>query len=84
MGATYRRWFQDGAEPGIDPNLGDSLRELGQDPARLLAKAESAEIGAAYDAATGEARALGFFGAPTFVVGSELFWGDDRLDDAIA
>ena len=26
---------------------------------------------------------LGIFGSPTFAVGGELFWGDDRLDDAI-
>ena len=29
------------------------------------------------------AKALGLFGAPSFVVGSDLFWGDDRLDMAI-
>ena len=29
------------------------------------------------------ARRLGIFGAPTFAVGGEIFWGDDRLDDAI-
>jgi hypothetical protein len=29
------------------------------------------------------ARDLGIFGSPTFVVGRELFWGDDRLEDAI-
>jgi len=27
---------------------------------------------------------LGIFGAPTCVVGGELFWGNDRLEDAIA
>ncbi|MEO0786484.1 MAG: 2-hydroxychromene-2-carboxylate isomerase, partial [Pseudomonadota bacterium] len=26
----------------------------------------------------------GLFGAPSFTVGEELFWGDDRLEDAIA
>jgi 2-hydroxychromene-2-carboxylate isomerase len=82
--ATYRRWFQEGLEPGAEPNLGDSLRELGQDPVRVIARAEGTETGEAYDAATTEARELGIFGAPTFVVGRELFWGDDRLDDAIA
>ena len=33
---------------------------------------------------TGLARELGIFGSPTFVVGRELFWGDDRLEDAIS
>jgi len=35
-------------------------------------------------AETGIARELGIFGSPTFVVGRELFWGDDRLEDAIS
>jgi 2-hydroxychromene-2-carboxylate isomerase len=26
---------------------------------------------------------LGIFGSPTFVIGDELFWGDDRLEDAL-
>ena len=33
---------------------------------------------------TERAAPLGIFGAPTAVVGNELFWGNDRLDDAIA
>ena len=32
---------------------------------------------------TAEAMKLGVFGAPTFVVEGEVFWGDDRLEDAI-
>ena len=36
------------------------------------------------EAATNAARALGIFGSPFFVVNGELFWGDDRLEDAIA
>jgi 2-hydroxychromene-2-carboxylate isomerase len=32
---------------------------------------------------TDEALALGVFGVPTFVVGDKLFWGDDRLSDAV-
>ncbi len=81
--ATYRRWFEHGLEPGIEPNLSDSLEECAQDPARVIARAAEAEIGEAYDRATDEARQLGIFGSPTFVVTRELFWGDDRLDDAL-
>lgn len=33
---------------------------------------------------TEEARRRGIFGAPTFFAGEEMFWGDDRLEDAIA
>jgi len=35
-------------------------------------------------AETDAARSLGIFGSPTFTAGRELFWGDDRLDDAIS
>jgi 2-hydroxychromene-2-carboxylate isomerase len=38
----------------------------------------------AYLAATDRARSLGNFGSPSFVVGQEIFWGDDRLEDALA
>jgi 2-hydroxychromene-2-carboxylate isomerase len=81
--ATYRRWFEHGLEPGSEPNISDSLREVGQDSGRVLEQAATPAIGEAYEAATDEARRLGIFGAPTFAVERELFWGDDRLDDAI-
>lgn len=81
--ATYRRWFQQGLEPGSEPNLSDSLREIGQDPGRVLALARSSDIGDALTAAVDTARALNVFGSPSFIVGDEVFWGDDRLDDAL-
>jgi 2-hydroxychromene-2-carboxylate isomerase len=56
---------------------------IGHDPARVLGLAQSDDIGRAYDAATDEARKLGIFSAPTFVTRGEIFWGDDRLEDAI-
>ena len=81
---TYRRWFQEGQEAGSEPNLSATLSEIGQDPARVIATAQGDAIGQAYDAATAEARQLNVFGAPTFVVQGERFWGDDRLEDAIS
>ncbi len=41
-------------------------------------------FGHALASSTADAMTLGIFGSPTFAVGHELFWGDDRLDDAIA
>lgn len=81
--AAYRRWFLSHHEPGAEPNFSESMKEIGQDPERVRARAESDEVRAAYRAATDEARALGIFGVPTFATGNELFWGDDRLNDAI-
>jgi len=84
LAATYKKLFQQGQQVGSDPNLGESLREIGQDPARVIARANSADIAEAFDTATDEARALGVFGAPTFTADGELFWGDDRMEDAIS
>jgi 2-hydroxychromene-2-carboxylate isomerase len=67
----------------MEPNLSESLREIGEDPARIIPLAESDEIGRGYDAATEEARRLGIFGAPSFVTRGEVFWGDDRLEDTV-
>jgi 2-hydroxychromene-2-carboxylate isomerase len=82
--AAYRNWFQRGEETGSEPNLSHSLREIGQDPARVLALAESAATRSLLVQETEAAKRLGIFGSPTFTVGRELFWGDDRLEDAIA
>lgn len=80
---AYRRWFLLGQETGSEPNVSESLREVGQDPQRVLALADADETTRALHAETDTARELGIFGSPTFVVDRELFWGDDRLDDAV-
>jgi 2-hydroxychromene-2-carboxylate isomerase len=82
--AAYRRWLVLGQETGSEANISASLEEIGQAPARVMEAANTARICGLLDAETDEARRLGIFGSPTFVVGQELFWGDDRLDDALA
>ena len=82
--ATYRRWFQDGQPAGSEPNLSESLHEIGQDPARVIGAATSPAIVEGLARETEEANRLGVFGAPSFVVEGEVFWGDDRLDDAVS
>jgi 2-hydroxychromene-2-carboxylate isomerase len=82
--AAYRRWLQLGQETGSEPNLSESLRDIGVDPQSALALANTAEAKAALIEETGVARDLGIFGSPTFAIGRELFWGDDRLEDAIS
>lgn len=81
--ATYRRWFEHGEPAGEADNLNNALPEIGQDPGRVLETAASEEIAGALAAETDAAMALGVFGAPSFVVGAEVFWGDDRLEEAI-
>jgi 2-hydroxychromene-2-carboxylate isomerase len=81
--AAYRRWFEEGEETGSEPNLSSSLRDIGQQPDRVMALADASETNDRLLAETDNARQLGIFGSPTFVVGRELFWGDDRVEDAI-
>ena len=64
--------------------LTDILSDLGLPAATLLAAAQSDANKQALRLQTEAARALGIFGAPTFVVEGEIFWGNDRLEDALA
>ena len=67
-----------------DPAVVESaLAAVGQ-PGSLLAAAESPDAKAKLRAETERAQALGIFGAPAFVVDTELFWGNDRLEAAVA
>lgn len=62
----------------------DVLDQLGLSGARLLATSSATDVKARLRAQTEAAAARGIFGAPSFVVGDELFWGNDRLEDALA
>ena len=55
-------------------------REQGVDGPALLVAAEDDAVQDEYDANTRAAIEQGVFGMPTFVIGDELFWGQDRLD----
>jgi 2-hydroxychromene-2-carboxylate isomerase len=82
--AAYRLWFQEGLPAGDEANLRGSLAAAGQDCDRVLSVANAEATVRAYDAATSQARKPGVFGSPSFLVGGgELFWGDDRLEDAL-
>jgi len=80
---TYRRWFLDGQRPGEEENLSGSLTAIGLDPAEVADRAREDTIDAALAAETEIAKAAGVFGSPSFVVGKEVFWGDDRLEAAL-
>jgi 2-hydroxychromene-2-carboxylate isomerase len=81
--AAYRHWFDFGLEPGSEPAVSEALREIGQSPVRVVEAAKTEEISERYKASTEEAKSMGVFGSPTFVVDGEVFWGDDRVEDAI-
>ena len=68
---------------GSDENLHIVLTDLGHSPSALIARAQDESVKAALKLQTEQAKALGIFGAPSFTVGRELFWGDDRLEEAL-
>ncbi len=59
------------------------LAELGLSALGLTERAQSEPIKTRLRDQTEQARGKGIFGAPTFFVGTEMFWGNDRLDDAL-
>jgi 2-hydroxychromene-2-carboxylate isomerase len=59
------------------------LTELGLPAADILDQAQAEPTKTRLREQTEQARARGIFGAPTFFVGTEMFWGNDRLDDAL-
>jgi 2-hydroxychromene-2-carboxylate isomerase len=67
-----------------DATLTMILEQLGVDAERAFAAANGPENKQALKAQTEEAAARGLFGAPSFTVGDELFWGNDRLEQAFA
>jgi 2-hydroxychromene-2-carboxylate isomerase len=82
--AVYRAEFGEGRQIGEAAVIAELLGGIGIEPAPVLAKAQSDEIKAKLRVETAEAQRLGIFGAPSFVVGEELFWGNDRLEQALA
>jgi 2-hydroxychromene-2-carboxylate isomerase len=61
----------------------DCLDRLGLSSAALIAEAQSDAGKASLRTTVEQAQALGLFGAPSFVVAGEVFWGNDRLQDAL-
>ena len=59
--------------------LAELLEEAGLKSERL-GQADAPEVQAQYEANTQQAIAANVFGAPTYVVDGEMFWGQDRLD----
>jgi 2-hydroxychromene-2-carboxylate isomerase len=83
--AVFRAEFGEGRRIDDPATLRALLATLGADAAAALDAAQSDENKLRLREQTGEAERLGVFGAPSFVtVDGELFWGNDRLDAALA
>jgi 2-hydroxychromene-2-carboxylate isomerase len=78
-GRVMRGVWVDQRDIASPATLATMLSEQGL-PARRLDDARAPEVQARYDANTQQAIETGIFGAPTYVVDGEMFWGQDRLD----
>ena len=61
----------------------ETFKNLKKNLVQVLEKSQQQVIENEYNANTKEALAKGIFGAPSFSVVNEIFWGDDRIEDAI-
>ena len=82
--AVFHAEFGDGRSISDEQVLRDCLALASMDADEFLLKAKSDEVKAKLRAETEAARKAGIFGAPTFVASDgELFWGDDRFEQAL-
>jgi len=82
--AVFRANFADDRDIGDAEVLGAILGELGHDAAAVIARAVGPEYKPRLRAATAAAVERGIFGSPTFFRGGEMFFGGDRLAQAVA
>lgn len=81
---VYRAQFAEGRNVADPQVIGTIIAALGKDAPATLVRAGSEDIKLKLRAATEDAQRLGIFGAPSFVAAGELFWGNDRLEQALA
>ncbi|MBZ5714617.1 2-hydroxychromene-2-carboxylate isomerase [Nannocystis pusilla] len=76
----YRAYWDENADISDRAVLTRAIAEAGLEPAAILARAGSQAIKDELRRRTDEAVARGIFGVPTYFVGDQLFWGQDRAD----
>ena len=81
--AIYHANFAEDRNISDDAVIAQILSDCGKDAEAVIAAATTPEAKDALKAQTQAAQDKGIFGAPSFTVGDELFWGHDRMDAAI-
>ena len=82
---VYLANFRDDADTTSNDVIRGVLQSMAlPDSAAVLERATANETKDRLRQRSEEAVARGIFGAPTFLIGSELYWGNDRLEDALA
>ena len=78
--AMFKAIWVDAQNMNDPATVGKVLAQSGFDPAAMLALAGAQDTKDALKSATEEAVRRGVFGAPTFFVGDQMFWGQDRIE----
>lgn len=81
---AYSANFAEQKDISADAVLADILERLGLEADSVMTMANGTENKERLKQQTEEAMRRGLYGAPSFTVGDELFWGNDRLEQAIA
>jgi 2-hydroxychromene-2-carboxylate isomerase len=81
---AFRNAFQEGSDLSIPAEVLRAAGNAGLDPRAVEAATQDADVKLVLRDATDAANQLGVFGVPTIAIEGELFWGDDRLEDAAA
>lgn len=79
--AVFRANFVEDRDVGDAATVADIVARIGLSPS-VVERANTAENKARLRTQTEAAIALGLYGAPSFTVGTELFWGHDRMEQA--
>jgi len=79
-GALLRACWAEERNIADAETLNAICKEQGMDAAALAAAAQSDAVKAEYESNTEEAIARNVFGAPSYVIDDEIFWGQDRLE----
>lgn len=82
--AAFRQAFAGGRDLTDSDNVAIAAAACELHPNAIAKAAASASVKARLRDATEEAGNRGVFGVPSVVVGEEVFWGDDRLEEAVA
>jgi len=80
---VYRANFAEDRDIADPKVVWDCLEGLVENPDATIAASQTPEVKARLRTNTERAAQMGIFGAPTFVIGEELFWGNDRLENAL-
>ncbi|MBI2485468.1 MAG: 2-hydroxychromene-2-carboxylate isomerase [Deltaproteobacteria bacterium] len=81
--AVFRANFVEDRDISDPTVIEEIFRSLGQNGQSVIQESQPPKNKERLKCQTEEAQKLGIFGAPSFMVGNELFWGNDRLEDTI-